>query len=160
MQATSLESAFPIVYWVKISIKDKPMNNNALIAFTAVYLIIACINLYAQLHDTSFLTALLSKALLMPVLFVAAIFLIKDSKKIKWLTIALIFSWLGDISLFFVPSYPQYPLFLSGLALFLVAHLSYMLLFRTLSNATGSEVLKIFSGIILSIYVIIFCVTL
>lgn len=52
---------------------------------------------------------------------------ISDSLK-KWVIIALVFSWIGDILLMFQPDQPVF--FLAGLVSFLLAHISYILFFH------------------------------
>jgi uncharacterized membrane protein YhhN len=46
----------------------------------------------------------------------------------KWVIIALVFSWIGDILLMFQADQPEF--FLAGLVSFLLAHISYILFFH------------------------------
>lgn len=50
-----------------------------------------------------------------------------DSSLKKWIILALLFSWTGDVLLMFEPMNPIY--FILGLAAFLIAHIFYIVLF-------------------------------
>jgi uncharacterized membrane protein YhhN len=50
----------------------------------------------------------------------------------KWVTVALCFSWLGDVLLLFQGKYPDF--FLFGLVAFLVAHIFYIVFFHKIKT--------------------------
>lgn len=72
-----------------------------------------------------------SKVFIIPSLAVYLVFALSTlEKKIrKWLLFALVFSWLGDVLLLGSESSTAIPFFLLGLAVFLVAHIVYLISF-------------------------------
>ena len=89
-------------------------------------------NLFAD-----FLLANSVKVLLMPILYgllwvTASGTPAISSKLFKWTSFALFFSWMGDILLIFQGSNAIY--FLLGLSAFLIAHISYIAVFRVSRN--------------------------
>lgn len=98
-----------------------------------LFILVSVLNLIAVLLDIHSLN-LYTKPLLMPLL----IFLFyKEADGIitlprLLLAIALIFSWIGDISLMFVADDPLF--FLGGLGAFLIAHLIFVSIFYKTTN--------------------------
>jgi uncharacterized membrane protein YhhN len=91
----------------------------------AFILIADLISIYFESEISRYFT----KPLLMPLLvfyFVLATGSISSSLK-KWLILALLFSWAGDVLLMFEPMNRLF--FIFGLAAFLIAHIFYIILF-------------------------------
>ena len=73
-----------------------------------------------------------TKPLLMPLLviyFVSAVNFFSSSLK-KWIVLALVFSWLGDVFLMFESTNSSF--FIFGLVAFLIAHIFYILFYENL----------------------------
>ena len=81
----------------------------------------------------------ITKPLLMPVLIAFFIFQTKDltSSLKKWITLALVFSWAGDVLLMFESTNSSF--FIFGLVAFLIAHVFYILFYE---NVIGKEGLR------------------
>jgi uncharacterized membrane protein YhhN len=78
----------------------------------------------------------ITKPLLIPFLLVDYLFDVKDAPAYRhWVTVALFFSWLGDI--FLMNEGEQY--FIAGLAAFLTAHLAYIVFFSTIRRKSGRQ---------------------
>jgi uncharacterized membrane protein YhhN len=97
--------------------------------FISIYLILLIVNVFGNLFAMSVLSNG-TKIFLMPALFVVWAINMNNKrlKLFKWTSIALFFSWLGDILLIFQGKDPMY--FLFGLGAFLIAHLSYIIDYR------------------------------
>jgi len=109
--------------------------------FISLYWILLIVNVVANL----FVLEVLSdgtKIFLMPVLIMVLALNIdnKRSKLFGWTSIALFFSWLGDILLIFQGKDPIY--FLFGLGAFLIAHLGYIVDYRVARIQKSSLALK------------------
>jgi uncharacterized membrane protein YhhN len=74
----------------------------------------------------------LSKPLLMPLLIVYFIFNTRPyiSPVKKWIVLALVFSWAGDVLLMFESMSPDF--FIPGLVAFLIAHIFYILFYESI----------------------------
>lgn len=98
-------------------------------------------------HIISLVTALewlsiLTKCLLMPLLFMYVYTCIEHKHPVfKPVAGALLFSWVGDVLLLFQESNSLF--FILGLAAFLLAHLTYILVFRR-AVRTGESTLRAF----------------
>jgi len=79
----------------------------------------------------------ITKPLLMPLLIAFFIFQTKDftSPLKKWITLALVFSWAGDMLLMFESANGNF--FIFGLAAFLIAHILYILFFENVIRNEG-----------------------
>lgn len=93
-----------------------------------IYLAALAIDLYAVSSNNETIRYV-SKSLLMPLLIGFFIFSTKglSTPLKKWLMLALVFSWVGDILLMFESLNSNY--FIFGLIAFLIAHVSYIVLF-------------------------------
>ncbi len=89
------------------------------IAFSCIYLILLLINLEA--------TAFPLKPFLIPSL-IAAVYCHPNFSSKKFLSGALIFSWIGDVVLMFQSLNPLF--FMGGLTAFLIGHIIYIILFN------------------------------
>lgn len=79
----------------------------------------------------------LSKPLLMPLLvvyFISSTTAFTSSLK-KWIILALIFSWAGDVLLMFESMSPNF--FMFGLVAFLIAHIFYILFYESVIRKEG-----------------------
>lgn len=94
----------------------------------SLFVLVAALELLAEIYGwRNFI--LVVKPLLMPSL--AAYFFFSVNRKDKlafYLIIALLFSWLGDVLLMFTELNANY--FLAGLVAFLLAHVTYIVVFR------------------------------
>jgi uncharacterized membrane protein YhhN len=100
-------------------------------AWTIFYLAVLAVDLYA-VYSGNETIRYVSKSLLMPLLvvfFVAGTKNISSSSK-KWMILALLFSWAGDVLLMFESSNSNF--FIFGLVGFLVAHIFYIILFDSI----------------------------
>src|SRR5215203_562749 len=79
----------------------------------------------------------ITKPLLMPVLIGFFIFQTKDlgSPLKKWIVLALVFSWAGDLLLMFESRNTNF--FIFGLVAFLIAHISYILFYESVIRKEG-----------------------
>jgi len=79
----------------------------------------------------------ITKPLLMPVLIAFFIFQTKDlaSSLKKWIILALVFSWAGDVLLMFESMNGSF--FIFGLAAFLIAHIFYILFYENVIRKEG-----------------------
>ena len=118
-----------------------------------LYFIIAALEVYSEATQNETLR-FFTKPLLMIVLlaFYAQSVAGNWSKLHKFMATSLMFSWLGDVALMFVPKsvedlslmgIPKNPnFFLVGLAGFLVAHMLYAIAFSDVSSKTAVPLLK------------------
>jgi len=96
-------------------------------AWIIPYIIFLVVDLYVVYLDNETLRYF-SKPLLMLLLVAYFIFSAKVSSSLKkWMILALLFSWLGDVLLMFESSNANF--FIFGLAAFLLAHIFYIVLF-------------------------------
>jgi len=96
-----------------------------------LFLIVLAIDLFAAYSGNETLRYF-SKPLLMPLLIVCFIFntnTVVSSLK-KWIVLALIFSWLGDVLLMFEARNNIF--FIFGLVAFLIAHIFYILFYENI----------------------------
>ena len=95
----------------------------------SIYWLLLGVNIVSNLLAYSLL-ANGTKVLLMPTLFGLLMVNVpfRGSKIFIWTSIALFFSWMGDILLIFQDKSAMY--FLFGLGVFLIAHLSYVIDYR------------------------------
>ena len=79
----------------------------------------------------------ITKPLLMPLLIAHFIFQTKDfaSSLKKWITLALIFSWAGDVLLIFESMNSKF--FIFGLVAFLIAHVFYIMFYENVIRKEG-----------------------
>jgi uncharacterized membrane protein YhhN len=79
----------------------------------------------------------ITKPLLMPLLIVFFVFQTKDfaSSLKKWITLALVFSWAGDVLLMFESTNSNF--FIFGLVAFLIAHIFYILYYENVIRKEG-----------------------
>lgn len=93
-----------------------------------VYLSVLAIDLFA-IYSNNESIRYVTKPLLMPLLIIHFIFSTNNvvSSTKKWMILALVFSWLGDVLLMFESLNSKF--FMFGLVAFLVAHIFYIVLF-------------------------------
>jgi len=79
----------------------------------------------------------ITKPLLMPLLIIFFVFQTKDflSPLKKWIVLALVFSWAGDVLLMFESTNSNF--FISGLVAFLIAHIFYILFYENVIRKEG-----------------------
>lgn len=123
----------------------KPGNNRILV----IYFLIVLVNLIGNYFGETGISHF-SKVLLMPVLFryVSSVEWL-DKKLKRYVSIALIFSWFGDILLIFSGEYPS--AFILGLSSFLLGHVAYI--FSNLKSQIGKNSLSFVVPVILIIVV-------
>jgi uncharacterized membrane protein YhhN len=98
-------------------------------SITYLYFLLLTVDLIALFTDMPVLHAL-AKSGLMPLLLLFASFhQDRTNKIITALSLALLFSWVGDILLLFDKKAPLF--FIAGLAMFLAAHIAYIYLFTS-----------------------------
>lgn len=123
------------------------MKNKGWIIFFIVVLFANLIAVYLGNEILRYVT----KPLLMPLLviyFVSAVKFFSSSLK-KWITLALVFSWLGDVLLIFDEAGEIF--FIAGLVAFLWAHIWYIFFFQaiTKNENIGSKTLLVLPGLFL-----------
>jgi uncharacterized membrane protein YhhN len=109
------------------------MNKGAWIILFIVILLTDLFAVYTNNETLSYIT----KPLLMPLLITFFIFQTKGfafSLK-KWITLALIFSWAGDVLLMFESTNSNF--FIFGLVGFLIAHIFYILFYENVIRKEG-----------------------
>jgi uncharacterized membrane protein YhhN len=118
-----------------------------------LYIATAAVEIYAEATQNE-VVRFFSKPLLMILLsaFYAQTVAGKWNKLHKFLAASLVFAWLGDVALMFVPKsfdditlmgLPKNPnFFLVGLAGFLVAHMLYAIAFGNVANKTKTPLLR------------------
>jgi len=118
-----------------------------------LYIIAAIIEIYAEATQNEVMR-FFSKPLLMILLlaYYAQSVGGKWNRLHKFLAVSLVFSWLGDVALMFVPGapgdlavmgLPKNPnFFLVGLAAFLIAHMLYAIAFGNVSNRMTPAILR------------------
>jgi uncharacterized membrane protein YhhN len=100
-------------------------------AWTIFYLAVLAVDLYA-VYSGNEMIRYVSKSLLMPLLIIFFITSTKTSYSTlkKWIILALLFSWAGDLLLMFESSNSNF--FIFGLIGFLIAHIFYIVLFDSI----------------------------
>jgi uncharacterized membrane protein YhhN len=101
-----------------------------------LYLVVLVADLFAVYNGNETLRYI-TKPLLIPLLITFFIFQTKDfawSLK-KWLALALVFSWAGDVLLMFESTNSHF--FIFGLVAFLIAHIFYILFFENVIRNEG-----------------------
>ena len=95
------------------------------------FIVVLCLDLVAVYFGNESLRYV-TKTLLMPILVVYFIVNIKPfaSSLKKWIVLALVFSWAGDVLLMFESIDPSF--FMAGLVAFLIAHVFYILFFENI----------------------------
>ena len=118
-----------------------------------LYFIVAALEIYSEASQNETLR-FFTKPLLMILLLAFYVQSVSGnwSKLHKFMASSMVFSWLGDVALMFVPKstedlslmgLPKNPnFFLVGLAGFLVAHMLYAIAFTDVSNKTNVPILK------------------
>ena len=103
------------------------MNKKLLIT---IYIAVLAVDLIAVYFDKETIRYL-TKPLLMPLLVVYFVSALKTftSPLKKWILLALLFSWFGDVLLMFESTSSNY--FMLGLAAFLVAHIFYIIFYES-----------------------------
>jgi len=101
-----------------------------------LYLIVLAADLFAVYNGNETIRYI-TKPLLMPLLIAFFIFQTKDlaSSLKKWIILALIFSWAGDVFLMFESANGNF--FIFGLAAFLIAHIFYILFYENVIRKEG-----------------------
>lgn len=106
-------------------------NQNLSSIFINAYLVAGIVHIFMMVSGNDLLVTV-SKYALMPLLWLYVISAIGFQKNIVWLSLAILFSWLGDIFLMYTMNNEIY--FIAGLASFLIAHIFYILCFLQLVN--------------------------
>ena len=103
-----------------------------------LFIVILLTDLFAVYTNNETLRYI-SKPLLMPLLLVFFIFQTKifASSLKKWIILALLFSWTGDVLLMFESTNSNF--FIFGLAAFLIAHVFYILFYENVIRKEGSN---------------------
>ena len=101
-----------------------------------LFLIVLLTDLFAVYTNNETLRYI-TKPLLMPLLIVFFIFQTKDfaSSLKKWIVLALVFSWAGDVLLMFESTNSNF--FIFGLVAFLIAHIFYILFYENVIRKEG-----------------------
>jgi uncharacterized membrane protein YhhN len=101
-----------------------------------LYFLVLAADLFAVYNGNDSLRYI-TKPLLMPLLIAYFIFQTKDfaSSLKKWIILALIFSWAGDILLIFESMNSKF--FIFGLVAFLIAHIFYILFYENVIRKEG-----------------------
>lgn len=97
----------------------------------SLFLVILLIDI-AAVYFRQEMLSYVSKPLLMPLLVV---YFLRNTNTFisplkKWIVLALIFSWVGDVLLMFESMSPDF--FMSGLVAFLIAHIFYILFYESI----------------------------
>jgi len=100
------------------------------------YFIVLAADLFAVYNGNETLRYI-TKPLLMPLLIAFFIFQTKDlaSSLKKWVVLALVFSWAGDVLLMFESTNSNF--FIFGLVAFLIAHIFYILFYENVIRNEG-----------------------
>ena len=129
-----------------------------------LYFIIAIIEIYAEATQNE-AVRFFSKPLLMILLFAFYVQTIAGNwnRLHKFLAASLVFSWIGDVALMYVPKtaddvalmgIPKNPnYFLAGLAAFLIAHILYAISFANVSNKSKAPILRLKPWVIIPLVI-------
>lgn len=109
------------------------MNKSFWIILFVVILLTDLFAVYTSNETLRYIT----KPLLMPLLLTFFVFQTKDftSSLKKWIVLALLFSWAGDVLLMFESTNSNF--FIFGLATFLIAHVFYILFYENVIRKEG-----------------------
>lgn len=101
-----------------------------------LYFVVLGADLFAVYNGNETLRYI-TKPLLMPLLIAFFIFQTKDlaSSLKKWIVLALVFSWTGDLLLMFESTNSNF--FIFGLVAFLIAHIFYILFYENIIRKEG-----------------------
>jgi uncharacterized membrane protein YhhN len=124
-----------------------------------IFIIAAFFNLLAQVHilNLEFLN-IITKPMLMPALalfFYFSTFQTNHTQLRNWVLFALLFAWLGDVFLMFVPINPVF--FIIGLGAFLIMQIGYIIVFKPISNINLQKNLHFVLPILLFSATVLFC---
>ena len=131
------------------------MQNKSYQPLILTYFLLVIIELFAELIaglNGSRLAIYIVKPLLMPVLVLITLRAVNTnpiSKLYKLIIAALFFSWLGDV--FLMLELPNANLFLPGLVSFLIAHIFYIIAFRSIQKSKQSKNLA-FAPVLIALY--------
>lgn len=115
-----------------------------------IFLMVVVTELLAQIFGWGTIH-MVAKPILMPSLAAFFFFSVEQKNKLAFLVIiALLLSWLGDVMLLFQDLSPIY--FMIGLASFLLAHISYILIFKNSSDGFKPKIFTYATGFLLIIY--------
>lgn len=119
--------------------------------FTIVFfVVIAIVELISEIYNLKDVIMVV-KPLLMPSLAAHLFFTVQKKNKLAFFVIiALIFSWFGDVFLMFQEVNPQY--FVFGLVSFLLAHVSYIYIFRKSSSGFEPRIITYSTGFTLLLF--------
>lgn len=118
-----------------------------------IFLMVATIELLSRIFgwDSIGNVQITVKPLLMPSLAAYFLFSVKQKNKLAFLVIiALLFSWIGDVMLMFVELKSIY--FILGLVAFLLAHITYILIFNKSSQDFKPKIFTYSTGFLLTLY--------
>lgn len=94
-----------------------------------LYLVAAIVHIFMIASGNNTIASI-TKYTLMPLLWIYTVLSVGFAKNILWISLALLFSWAGDIFLLYTSTDELY--FIAGLASFLLAHLFYIFTFLKL----------------------------
>jgi uncharacterized membrane protein YhhN len=115
-----------------------------------IFAIVVATELFSQIYGWSKLHMIV-KPILMPSLAAYFFFSITQKNKLAFLVIiALLLSWLGDVMLLFQDLNPLY--FMLGLGSFLLAHITYILIFKQSSEGFKPKMFTYATGLLLAMY--------
>jgi len=118
-----------------------------------IFLMVAAIELLSRIFgwDSIGDVQISVKPLLMPSLAAYFFFSVSQKSKLAFLVIiALLFSWIGDVMLMFVELKSIY--FILGLVAFLLAHITYILIFNKSSQDFKPKIFTYSTGFLLALY--------
>ena len=118
-----------------------------------IFLMVAAIELLSRIFgwDSIGDVQISVKPLLMPSLAAYFFFSVRQKSKLAFLVIiALLFSWIGDVMLMFVELKSIY--FILGLVAFLLAHITYILIFNKSSQDFKPKIFTYSTGFLLALY--------
>ena len=115
-----------------------------------IFLIVVVTELLSQIYDWNSIHMVV-KPILMPSLAAYFFFSVEQKNKLAFFVIiALLFSWLGDVMLLFEEIKPIY--FMLGLVSFLLAHITYILIFSKSSQDFKPRIFTYSTGFLLVLY--------
>jgi uncharacterized membrane protein YhhN len=118
-----------------------------------IFLFVAVIELLSKIFgwDSIGTVNITVKPLLMPSLAAYFFFSVEQKNKLAFMVIiALLFSWIGDIMLLFQELKPIY--FMLGLVSFLLAHITYIVVFNRSSQSFKPKIFTYSTGFLLALY--------
>ena len=119
--------------------------------FTLIFfVVIAIVELISEIYNLK-TVIMVVKPLLMPSLAAHLFFSVKKKNKLTFFVIiALLFSWFGDVFLMFQEVNSQY--FVFGLVSFLLAHVTYIYIFRKSSSGFEPRIITYSTGFTLLLF--------